>query len=312
MKKLILSLFLLTFLVIHSCKSESSENTTENVSSDDANEIVAYNNAVIKLNDAQFRYLETVNTNLAKIENGLQNPSDRFAFIGILSPIYINARSFDDAKPEEPGKAFENEDRVFFETNVKSLNKSFNDVQAKYEELNNYLKAEDFKDDAGAKGKLLIAEIDAHIADYNETNELINSRLVTLADGAERKILKDHPLKDQIFAFKDDSKAIKEFVDIAYESPENYKLIEAKLKTSYDKIEKLNKEHTAMKAPDNKEFPRRGSSFKRFNDGVNSFLVDARKIMRDASQSGKLTDSNLQTLSRNEESIRNAYNSFVD
>lgn len=312
MKKLILPFLLLIFLVSFSCKSENADEPSENVSQDDANEIIAYNNAVIKLNDAHFRYLETINTNLGKIENGLQDPNDRFAFSGLISPIYINTASFNDVKPEEPGNAFAKADREFFQTNVKSLNESFKNVQTKYEELTNYIKAEDFKDDAGAKGKQLIGEIDTEIAHYNKTNEAVTAKLVNVADGAERKVLKDHPLKEYIFAFKDDSKAIAEFVNIAYESPENYKSIEAKLQAAYDKIEKLNKEHTAMTAPDGKEFPGRDGSFKRFNDEVNRFLVDARKIMRDASSAGSLTDYNLETFSRNEESIRNAYNSFVD
>lgn len=313
MRKLILPFLVLGFLLTFSCKSENSADATENVSQDEANEIVGYNNAVIKLNDAQNKYLETINNNLGRIESGLENPNDRFAFSGLFPPTYFNPVSaYNDPKPEEPGDAFSNDDRVFFKTNVETLNKSFKDVQTKYEELTNYLKAEDFKDDGGEKAKMLISEIDAHIADYNKTNDLILAKLVSLSDAAEKKILKDHPLKDYIFAFKDDSKAITEFVNIAYEAPENYKSIETKLQASYDKIEKLNKEHSAMKAPDNKEFPGRDGSFNRFNDEINDFLIDARKIMRQASTNGKLSDSDLETFSRNEESVRNAYNSFVD
>ncbi|SMC75418.1 DUF3829 domain-containing protein [Moheibacter sediminis] len=313
MRKLILPFLVLSFLVTFSCKSENSSDASENVSQDDANEIIGYNNALIKLNDAQHKYLEIINNNLGKIETGLQNPNDRFAFSGLFPPTYFKPVStFNEPKAEEPGNAFSKEDRQFFKSNIKTLNETFQNVQTKYEELKNYLKAEDFKDDNGAKGKQLIGEIDAFIANYNKTNEAITAKLSTVADGAERKILKDHPLKDYIFAFKDDSKAINEFVNIAYESPENYKSIETKLQASYDKIEKLNKQHTAMTAPDGKEFPGRDGSFKRFNDEINDFLVDARKIMREASTSGELTEYNLESFSRNEESIRNAYNNFVD
>lgn len=315
MKKLILPFLVLSFLVTFSCKFDgaNSKDSPENVNKDDANEIIGYNNALIKLNDAQHKYLEIINNNLDKIERGLETPNDRFAFSGLFPPTYFNPVSaYNDPKPEEPGNVFSNDDRTFFKTNVEALNKSFKDVQTKYEELNNYIKAEDFKDDAGAKAKLLIAEIDGHITEYNKTNDLITARLVTVADAAERKILKDHPLKEQIFAFKEDSKAISDFVNIAYESPDDYKAIESKLQASYDKIEKLNKEHIAMKAPDSKEFPGRDGSFKRFNDEISDFLVDARKIMRDASSAGNLSNSDLETLSRNEESVRNAYNNFVD
>lgn len=316
MKNLIIPVFISAFILITSCKNDKRgdllKSNEVNVSQNDANEIIRYNNAVVKLVDGQHQYLKRLNENMVKIEKGLQKPDDRFAFIGLVLPPYIESLRYDDAKPEEPGKVFSKEERDFFGSNVKTLNKTFRNIQDSYDQLMEYIKAEDYKDDAGKQGKQAIVTIDSLRQNYGKITETVYKKLTGLADSAERKVLEDHPLKDYIFAFKDDSKAVAEFVNLAFEKAQDYKANETEFKEAYDKIENLNTKHKQMKVPDASRFPIKDSYFKNFNEAVNEFLIDARKIMRNAASSGQLTPNDLETFKSNEDYIRKSYNNFVD
>ena len=89
-------------------------------------------------------------------------------------------------------------------------------------------------------------------------------------------------------------------------------MIEAKAKSAYQALEDQHHKHVAMAAPDAGKFPGKDSYFKNFNDQLNDYLIAARKMMRDASASGKLTEYNIEELARNQDNMRSAYNNFVD
>ena len=313
MKKVYFTLIFVSLLVNVACKFDKSntDDPTENISQNDANAIIDYNNAVIDLTDNHYSYLSSIDQNLVKIEKGLENPDDRFAFMGLIMPITTPV-SFRSGNPEEPTKALAEEDQDFFKTHIKSLKESFANVKSKYGELNDYLKAEDYKDDGGEKGRKLISDIDEQIASYYEENKIVNTKLAEIADDAEKTILQIHPLKDYIFAFKDDSKAIAKFIEIAYKNPNEYHSIEADLNAAYKKIERLNNEHSAMETPEVEGYHHAANGFQSFNKAVNNFLIDARKIMREASTTGEFTERNLSTFEQNQEAVRRAYNNFVD
>lgn len=311
-------LFLFTILFsLFSCdsKDQFGFNLKEKEELELANHIITYNNLLIKLNDQQFSYLKSIENNLSDIQATLDDPEKETygnITIGLTHASFHDPIQFPNQKLEEPRDFFSEQDRTFFVSNVTSLKANFKNIQTKYDELYAYLKAEDFKDDTGAKGKKMVTEIRNLMDQFYKKNDEIAAKLSKLTNSAETIILKDHPLKDYILAFKEDSKAVTEFVDISFESPENYQTIEPKLTAAYQKLEKLNLAHSAMKVPDNKEFPGRGSAFEQFNKSVNEFLAEARKMMRNATESGEIAQNDLDALTRNEELIRQVYNTFVD
>ena len=314
MKKI--SFLTLMSLLLVSCKIDSDK-WMENFESAGSGEsaamkIVAYNNALIKLSDNQHSYLKSLDRNLGDIFNKLENPNDPYIFLSPTPMIYSHIPSYDDPKLEEPGNEFEEEDKEFFRKNVLILNQSFESIRAEYAKLEEYVKAEDYKDDQGKAGKEMISQIDQLIAKYYDTNEILTKRIVALTENAEREVLKSHPFKDHIFAMKDASNAVADFVTTAYEKPENYSAHEAKFKELYDKIESLNLQREKLPLPKNSDFPGKEIYFSQYNQAVNNFLIAARKIMRDANSSGNLTQINLNDLAREEENIRTAYNNFVD
>ncbi|WP_316796486.1 DUF3829 domain-containing protein [Pedobacter agri] len=292
-------------------KDGSAKTEYAEASNDDANEIVAYNNVLVGFTDKNNEYLKRLDGNLKKIAKGLANPNDRFAFIGIIPAYSTPHFRTSKVKPETPPSVLSSDDQKYFKDNVAGLNESMTKIKDAYKSLDDYLKAEDWKDDKGSRGKKLIDSIYAMSKTYYKYDENVLAKLEVIGDDAERIILKTHPLKEYIFAMKDDRKAVGEFNKLILES-KNYKADEAKIKAAYAALEVQNKKHVEMSVPNTAEYPGKDGSFKRFNDSFNEYLIEARKVMRDAATSGKITENNADDLIRKHDYMRTTYNSFVD
>lgn len=298
------------------CKSGDKENKdakTEyaEASNDDANQIVEYNNVLVGFTDKNNEYLKRINENLERIAKGLVNPSDQFAFIGIVPPYATPSFNRSTLKPETPPSVLSSTDQKYFKDNVKGLNESMTKIKDTYKTLDDYLNAEDWKDDKGVKGKNLVDSIYSMSKTYYKYDENVLAKLEVIGDDAERIILKRHPLKEYIFAMKDDRKAVGDFNRMILGS-KNYKADEAKIKTAYNALEVQYKKHNEMDAPSASKYPGKDGSLIRFNDSFNEFLIEARKTMRAAAASGKLTESDAENLIRKHDYMRTSYNSFVD
>lgn len=292
--------------------ASSSSGEYEDASESDANAIIAYNNAFVDKDDAWRRYLEHVGSNLAKIEAGLAEPDDPVAFVGLMTPLYAERPNMGGVSLENPPSALNEEDREFFDSQYSTLNVTFDSIRTEYDDLTTYLDAEDYKDDQGVRGQEMIQGIAGRMETFFEADSTFQERLSVVANAAERTILKDHPLKDYIFALKDDAAAVGEFVELAAANGGEYSAHESAFQAAYEKIEALNQEHAGMSPPDEEEFPGKAGSFQRFNEQVTDFLTEARRIMRDASASGAITESDFDTLVNSQDRVRSNYNSFMD
>jgi len=297
------------------CKNFNKKNDAKTAycyaSSNDANDIVEYNNALIKLTDANYSYLKQVGSNLERIEKGLKNPNYQSEFNFIMEPMYIKPFTV-KITPENPPGAMSSGDKKFFKDSVTAMGDQFAKIRTTYKTLADYIKAQDYKDDKGTKGLALIDSVYALGNKYYGVEDAVLNRLDVIADDAERVTLKNNPLKDYIYALKDDSKAISGFIKLIEANAGNYTASEAKIKTSYDSLATLNQQHTAMGGPKEFHLEEKKNSFDRFNSKVNDFLVEARKIMRNASATGKVSEDDIHTLKSYQDYVRNAYNSFVD
>ncbi|MFD2286568.1 DUF3829 domain-containing protein [Pedobacter petrophilus] len=278
---------------------------------DDANQIVEYNNVLVSLTDQNNAYLKRVGENLQKLAKGLANPNDRFAFIGIVSPFSSSGFSHSELKPETPPSSLSNADQKYFKENVAGLNETLAKIKDTYKALDDYIKAEDWKDDKSAKGNKLIDSIYSMNKTYYKYDENLLARLEVIGDDAERVILKTHPLKEYIFAMKDDRKAVGEFNKLLIET-KDFKANEAKIKSAYETLAAQNTKHIEMSAPDATKFPSKDGAFKTFNDSFKDYLIEAKKAIRDASVDGKLTQGHAEDLIGKYEYMRTTYNYFVD
>ncbi|MCX2493290.1 hypothetical protein OQX63_07390 [Pedobacter sp. PF22-3] len=290
-------------------KDDNAKTAYAEADEKDVNTIIEYNNVMVSFTDKNNDYIKRIEDNMIKIEKGLQNPNDRFAFIGLIQPFSIPTFNRSGLKPDTPPNALNNDDQKFFKENVTAMTGLLDKIKETYKSLDEYIKAEDWKDDKGTKGKALVDSIYSMGKKYYNHDELVLAKLNLIGDDAERVILKTHPLKEYIFALKDDRSATAAFTKLMA-SNKNYKSIEAK--AAYQALEDQHHKHEAMAAPDATKYPGKDSYFKNFNDRLNDYLIAARKMMRDASASGKLTDYNIEELVRHQDSMRSAYNNFVD
>lgn len=294
-------------------KENETKTKTEyaDAGNDDANEIVEYNNVLVGLTDKNNAYLKRMDENLQKLAKGLANPNDRFAFIGIVSPYSSSDLSHSKLKPETPPSALSSDDQKYFKENVAGLNETLTKIKDTYKSLDDYIKAEDWKDDKSAKGNKLIDSIYSMSKTYYKYDENLLAKLEVIGDDAERIVLKTHPLKEYIFAMKDDRKAVGDFNKLII-GAKNFKADEGKIKSAYEALVAQNTKHTEMDAPDATKFPSKDGSFKTFNESFKDYLIEAKKAIRDASAAGKLTEDHAEDLIRKYDYMRTTYNYFVD
>ncbi|RYE27287.1 MAG: hypothetical protein EOP48_34545 [Sphingobacteriales bacterium] len=67
-------------------KDADSKTEYADADKDDANAIVEYNNVLVGFTDKNNEYLKRLDNTLVSIGKGLENPTDRFAFIGVIAP----------------------------------------------------------------------------------------------------------------------------------------------------------------------------------------------------------------------------------
>lgn len=292
-------------------KDSNGKTTYAEADEKDVNTIIEYNNVMVSFTDKNNSYLKSLESNLDRIEKGLANPDRRFAFLGLMTPFSMNTFSNSKIKPDTPPNALNNDDQKFFKENVVAMTSVLDKIKATYKSLDEYIKAEDWKDDKGAKGKSLVDSIYSMGKKYYTYDEVVLAKLNVIGDDAERVILKTHPLKEYIFALKDDRSKVAEFTKLLAGN-KNYRAIETKAKAAYQSLEDQYNKHMAMPAPDATKFPGKDGYFRNFNERLNDYLIAARKMMRDSSASGKLTEYNIEELVRKQDSMRSAYNNFVD
>lgn len=292
-------------------KDDNAKTAYAEADEKDVNAIIEYNNVMVSFTDKNNDYIKRIENNIVKIEKGLRNPSDHFAFIGLIQPFSIPTISSNKLKPDTPPNALNKDDQKFFKENVTAMTGLLDKIKETYKSLDEYIKAEDWKDDKGTKGKTLVDSIYSMGKKYYTYDDLVLAKLNLIGDDAERVILKTHPLKEYIYALKDDRSATAAFTKLMA-GTKNYKSIEARAKAAYQALEEQHQKHAAMAAPDATKYPGKDGYFKNFNERLNDYLIAARKMMRDASASGQLTDYNIEELVRHQDNMRSAYNNFVD
>lgn len=278
----------------------------------EAQTIVSYNNTVVELTDYQTSYLSEIDGSLAKIQEGLENPANPTAFLAIL-PIFSNVNfSAEGNKPEDPPGDMSSQDQIFFKSMIKNMNSDFAKIKLVFNALNDYVKAEDYKDDSSKRGYHLIDSI-YHLGDsyYNKHGEMLK-RLKAIGDDAELVLLKTDPLKDYIYALKADRKAVGEFYDLLLSGVEDYDKIVKKVETKYVQLERMQQLHSKMDLQKIRDENGKEKMFTEFYRLFSEFLINTRKLMRNTAETGNLNKFELEDLASQEEAMRNAYNNFVD
>lgn len=308
MKKIVCSSLFFAIIVatVVSCKNFGNNAAYNEKSSKAASNIIEYTNLIVDMSNSHNRYLEQAAENSDRIEKGLQNPNDPFSFSGIIKPFNTPSR-YSKLKAEEPVSDLSKEDQAFFKEKVTTYTTLYNSLKKSNDELHDYLTAQDYKDDKGAKGYVLIDTIRNKIQRVYALKSELMKKVETVADASEEVILKDSPLKDYIIAMKSDMKATRQLIDLL--ESDKYAVIADKAKAQYDLLEAAHTKHAAINLADAKKTSK-DNQFTSFYERFHSFLLDTRKILRDATEKGELTESDISVLDRDYDMLINSYNNF--
>ncbi|SFD02533.1 Protein of unknown function [Chitinophaga sp. CF118] len=308
MKKIV-RLFLLVALLVTAFSCKNNSGSYNDKSSESASNIIEYTNLIVDMSNNHNHYLEQVANNTDKIESALQKPEDRFSFIGITKPFLRPSHNFGKVKIDEPSDDLSKADQAFFKEKVTSYTTLFNSIKASNDELHDYLTAQDYKDDKGAKGFQLIDTIRSKMKTAYTLKSELMKKVETVADASEEVILKDSPLKDYIIAMKADMKSVREFIDLLEQGGDKYTSISDNAKSLYDALEAAQAKHAGINT-DKAKGANKDTQFTSFYERLHSFLLDARKVLRNGSDKGELTESDISTLNNDYDSLINYYNSF--
>lgn len=307
---------LLPFLLIVACNFDSENYTFLNkpgiVSSDDAVAIIHYNNGLVQLTDAQLEYITYVKRNLKLIETGLGKSNEPILISKITDVFYFNIKELSDVNKELPRSIFEKSQIEYFEKNVQLMNQTFEDVRMRYQILENYILNQDYLADKGVEGGSQLKVLQKVIDEYFEVSDLVMDKIVDLSNDAEKEVLKDHPLKDFIYAMQESSDLVSFFVDRAvhrsnlYEEDKAvYKQLLAELKIHHKKIAEMDQSLF-------KEYSEKRIFFEGFLGALNDFIILGEKVTSQTNISGNFSNEQINELLISEEFLRNFYNDFVD
>jgi hypothetical protein len=307
MKKIVRSLLFFAIIATTvSCKNFSKSATYNENSSSAASNIIEYTNLIVDMSNTHNNYLERVVSNLDRIEKGLHKPDDRFSFIGIIKPFNTPAH-YSKLKVEEPVSDLSKEDQAFFKEKVTNYTALYNSLKKSNDELHDYITAQDYKDDKGARGFILADTVRNKIQRAYILKSELMKKVETVADASEEVILKDSPLKDYIIAMKGDMKEVRQFIDLL--ESDKYKVVADKAKAQYDAMEAVQAKHATLDLSNAKKVTK-DTQFTAFYDRLHSFLLNARKVLRNGTEKGELTESDLSTLNSDYDSLISRYNSF--
>ncbi|CAM3622712.1 DUF3829 domain-containing protein [Elizabethkingia occulta] len=310
---IVIGLSLLTCTVISCNKikeklSQQDKTTKANPfsvdSGDESQDIIAFNNKIVKMDEAQTEYIKSFEEGLTSmddfVKNTLENPNAmRFTPVSTPTATFI---ALEEIKaPKVLGSEYQNL--------VDKMINTFKGLKALQEELSAYKNAEDWKDDKGKKIAEIKAKADKIIDENRNAASQLFTKLEDKADKAEVEMLKNHPLKQQITQSKEILDLTQKIIDDSYDIKDEaaYKKLFAQQYQQLEKLYNRNLENKIPSAEKNKE-----ASYNSFNNAVNTFLGKMRIVQRSMNENNEQLMSDLDDLEREAKNVLGRYNYFVD
>lgn len=273
-------------------------------SGDENRDIVAFNNKVVKMDEAQADFIKNFQESLSQMEEYVKSVTANPQYIG-MSPIFTPTITMwmnqDIKAPDVLGKDYQ--------VLVDKMKDTAAQLEVLKKELEAYKNGEDWKDDKGKK----IAEINEKASKFiqenrNAANELF-VKLSPKADKAEIEVLKDHPLKDHIIYSKETMEFTQKIIDDSYDI-KDMNAYKQKFSQQYQQMETLYKRNVDEKIPSSEK--QKESSYTAFNNSVNDFLGKMRIVQRSLNENSTELNKNLDDLENEAGTVLSRYNNFVD
>ncbi|MBO9727463.1 MAG: DUF3829 domain-containing protein [Chitinophaga sp.] len=308
---LYIPLSLALFTTVLSCNNTGKPATTayEEKSASSANDVIEYTNLIVDLSNKNTGYVVRLVKNADRAADAFKTKPTFASLAGIIKPIMIPMIRHGKITADKPVDALNKEDQTFFKEKVAAFNGSFEKLKTTYDKLDDYLKAQDYKDDKGAKGIALADSIRNDAQAFFEIKEVLMKRVREVADASEIIVLKDSPLKDYIVAMKADMQSVRNFIDQLEKGGEDFNKISAAAQTAYETLEKDQAAHAAI---DPAKAEGKAPYYKSFYDSFHDFLLLSKKTLRDAKEKGRLGDSDLESLDGALDTMIGRYNTFTN
>lgn len=280
-------------------------------SADTASRVIEYTNLVVDMANSHNAYLKDILGNTEKIESALKNPDGKFGFPGIIHPhltrFTINNRN--GVTIENPVPELGKENQAYFKTQVAQYNAKFEKMNTDYKRLKDYLTAQDYKDDKGAKGYALIDTIRGTVQKLYTGKIVLMKKVNEIADAAEIVVLKGSPLKEYIIAMKTDMKNIRNFVDLLSDNANSYTKISSQAQAGFAALETAQAKNAGLNIENAKKANKEGN-YKNFYESFHNLLLRTKKTLRDAGENGRLTSSDIEGLDSGYDGLIRNYNYF--
>lgn len=311
MKRCCYSFLLLTLLATTGCKIKSGkdEKGTAVSFASDANKVIDYTNDVI---DVLGKYSEVAEKSIdyySELEDKINE--DRFL------PTNSSGMNFLWTEKKKAANAFGEpttalgKGKQFFKDSVGAYYKLFSEFKRQDSLLDMYMKAEDFKDDAFAKGKEIISRQYAAFPQMVRLRSAIQKKIEVVADDAETVALKDSPIRDAFKAAKTDLAKFKALTDKIADTEKYTDADLSAIDAAYAELTaSLEKNKNADKTNLDKE--NKTTSYNSFYSSVSQECVKIKPIIRKIKASKVLTDNDYDDINRIYNSVVSDYNVWVN
>lgn len=307
-RKIILSLTMGVCLIISSCNSGARQSGSADLrpgeGSNEANEMITFNNKLVKADNSHSSFIRTFRSNLEGVERfitgKLENPSGM-----AIAPVSVPAISINNLQ----GIVYPDGWSKEYQPLVKDMEDSFEALKGLQKEIDAYRSAEDWKEDNGGR----IAEFKEKGLREIEKNRTASrnlfERIRPQVSEAEETILDGHPLKDQIIRSKDIMELTQQIHTNTYDM-EDLNTFNSDFEKSYTELEALYKENKENELPE--DYQNKTRSFISFNDAVNDYLGKMRIIKRETDAGNVPSEQNFRDFDTATENVLRTYNNFVD
>ncbi len=318
MNRILLIALLAGSLILSSCgnrtsKKEGKEKAgkTEKVTKskkEDAATLITYTNIVVDYLNATGDWMRSNDSRIEDMLDMMEEKSWKNV-LPFLPATTMNINRDKFAKiTDPPAGVMSKEDSQFFKEATVEVRDNFNALMEDCSELFKYIRNQDYKDDDYAGGQAIAERI---IERYNLVGtrkaELLD-KIDELGDQAERILLQDHPLRDPIFALKDELVNFQELYAVLYAYNDGEATVE-EMDAAYKATEESVEKHTGQYGELLEEHGEK-SSYDQFYKVCDEALGNCRRIMRKAREGRKFDGNDLNTFSSNYNRIISAYNSF--
>lgn len=305
MKKNIYSLVFFT-LILTACSGSSQNKGAENVDSKaEATQIIAYTNNVIDYLNASHNWIGSNSARISEMVVAIENKKTASFGTAIMPNIDFKQKGDVTSPPD----VMSEDEKIYFRTNMTAYKASYDALRESCNNLYNYLKNQEFKNDNYAKGIALSDSLQAQLTFiHNKKTELYNKIDVVCAK-AEEVMLANDPLKEPILAMKNDLSNFENLFD-AFASYADANTTAQQADSAY-RVTAANIDNHRTAFADILQKEAKTAQYNLFYQQCDKAMALYAKVLLEIKDKKELAENDFKEFATNHKSLISTYNSFV-